>query len=925
MSHRVKRFNSAVALVSGLLLAAGIAGCDRTQPTSKLLADAKQYQEKGDLKAAVIQLKNAAAQEPDNGAVRRELGMVAFESGDFDSADKELRKAVSLGVPQQELLPTLAKIQLARGKYKELLEELPATTARQSAVLLMHRADALAAMGQTDEAKSALDEAAKLEPKNADVLLSMARLAGAKGDMAAFNRYAEEAIQADPGNVNVWLVKAGLQRADGKIVEAIATYDKAVEVAPRNVEARIQRAFLYIDSGKFAEAKKDLDQAKATNPRNLMVNYMQAYNNFAQGKTKEAQEMVQKVLKAVPNHGPSLLLSGAIALRLNAPGQAEQDLRKFLEINPNHVYGRKLLAQALLNTAQPKDAVATLDPALKLAPQDPQLLALAGQSYMQSREFNKASDYLEKAVSAAPDVAVLRTSLGMAQLGRGEVDKGLAELKRATNLDPKATDAAFTLIQAELARKNYAGALAEVVKLEAQQPNNPQIHNVKGHVHLASGDEKAARTSFNKALSLQADFYPAVASLAFMDLRNKQPEAAKQRFQALLAKNKNDIRALGALAELAQLEGKSVETTNWLEKAYNVDQNAVVPALRLGNQYLRVSQFDQALNLARKLASIHPTNPDVLDLLGQAQMAKKDPDGALETYSKLANLLPKSGMVQMRLAGAHLALKNGSAAADDIKRAIELQPDLLQARTAAVELAVSNKRFNDALALARATQKDLPRIPLGYALEGDIYMFQKQGPAALAAYEKAFAVTQTPDLAIKLYEASKVSGKEAEGLRRLAAWQSSHPKELAVSHHLATVYLQKSEFASAIPLLEGLVTQAPQNAVALNNLAYAYSRTKDARALPTAEKAVKLAGENPAVLDTLGWILVEQGNHQRGLPLLQKAAEGAPGSPEIAYHLAVALHKSGKRDAARIELDKLLAKNQTFPELEEARALRKAM
>jgi Tfp pilus assembly protein PilF len=129
----------------------------------------------------------------------------------------------------------------------------------------------------------------------------------------------------------------------------------------------------------------------------------------------------------------------------------------------------------------------------------------------------------------------------------------------------------------------------------------------------------------------------------------------------------------------------------------------------------------------------------------------------------------------------------------------------------------------------------------------------------------------------------------------------------------------------AISLLENVLKQKPNNPVALNNLAWAYQQEKDPRALDTAEQAFKVAGDNPGVMDTLGWMLVEQGNTARGLPLLQKASGLAPDAPEIRYHLAVGLNKSGDKQGARKELDKLLAQNKPFAQIEEARALLKTL
>ena len=92
-----------------------------------------------------------------------------------------------------------------------------------------------------------------------------------------------------------------------------------------------------------------------------------------------------------------------------------------------------------------------------------------------------------------------------------------------------------------------------------------------------------------------------------------------------------------------------------------------------------------------------------------------------------------------------------------------------------------------------------------------------------------------------------------------------------------------------------------------------------------AEKASQLAPDNPTIMDTLGYILVEQGNTTRGLPLLQKATTIAPEAPEIRYHFVLGLVKSGDKIKARKELEQLLATGKTFPRIEEAKALLKQL
>jgi Tfp pilus assembly protein PilF len=130
---------------------------------------------------------------------------------------------------------------------------------------------------------------------------------------------------------------------------------------------------------------------------------------------------------------------------------------------------------------------------------------------------------------------------------------------------------------------------------------------------------------------------------------------------------------------------------------------------------------------------------------------------------------------------------------------------------------------------------------------------------------------------------------------------------------------------AAIQQFQAVLKEDPKNLVALNNLATAYQQEKDPRALEYAEKAHALAPDSAAVLDTLGWILVEQGNTARGLPLLQKAVSLAPAAPDIRYHLAAALARTGDNAAARKELVQVLDSGKSFAGMDEAQALQKKL
>src|SRR5438105_732328 len=83
-----------LAIVTALSFAAlGPAHAVDAKKSDAYLNDARKTLEKGDLKAAIVQLKNAVQANPDNAAARYELGMAELRINDLLSAEKEFRAA----------------------------------------------------------------------------------------------------------------------------------------------------------------------------------------------------------------------------------------------------------------------------------------------------------------------------------------------------------------------------------------------------------------------------------------------------------------------------------------------------------------------------------------------------------------------------------------------------------------------------------------------------------------------------------------------------------------------------------------------------------------------------------------------------------------------------------------------------------------
>ena len=136
--------------------------------------------------------------------------------------------------------------------------------------------------------------------------------------------------------------------------------------------------------------------------------------------------------------------------------------------------------------------------------------------------------------------------------------------------------------------------------------------------------------------------------------------------------------------------------------------------------------------------------------------------------------------------------------------------------------------------------------------------------------------------------------------------------------YLADRDLATKRYERAEQRYRSALQRTPDNAVLLNNLAWVSHELKRPGALEYAERAHDLAPDNPAIMDTLGSILAEAGQVERGLVLLGRAADAAPDAPQIRLNFAKSLIKTDRKIAARKELESLARLDERLPERQEA-------
>lgn len=921
MHYSLSKKRTAAALA---LVLAAIAGCSKEESPEQLIAQARQYESKGDSKAAIIQLKNALQAKPDDAVARLALGRLYLKTGDHVSAEKELQRAIQFGSNRAEVLPLLAKSLMLQGKAQAVLDET--ASAPPNATLLSLRGDALLALKKLDESRQAFDSALQLEPNNSAALKGLARHALLKNDVAGAVRLADSAVSHHPADVDALLFRADIDKAMGKLDAARSLYDKALQVDAATAPAHLQKAYLDISQQKYDAARADLAALKKLAPDNLLAYHAQAQLEFAEGKYKQALDSIQIVLKAVPDHLPSLLVAGATQFALGSLPQAEQHLKKYVESDPGNIYARKMLASVYLALSRPKEALAQLEAELGTST-DPALLNIGARAYLNLKQFDKAAATYQRAIEQAPTLGQSHMGLGLAKMSMGDTDGAVAAMRKGLELSPPtAIDAGIVLGTTHLRLKQYDAALAVINQMLQRAPNNALLQNMLGGAYLGKNDRTAARAAFEKSMQSQPSYFTAVNNLARMDLADKKVDAARQRYQAFLDKNASNAEAMLALADLAIVDHKPADATKWLEKAHAAAPKLAGPGLRLAQQYLATGEKRKALTLTLAMQVEDPENPLLLDMLGRVQAANDDKAAALEAYGRLAALQPRTSGITARLAAAYEELGEPGMAADVLRKAHAERPNDVAIVLARAAVETRRGNYDQAVMFARDVQARPGNQVPGLIVEAEIREAQHKPELAIAAYQRALQASKgaTP-LRLKLANAYRQAGKADEALRMVQQWRAERPKDRALGIFLGELYFAQKKYPAAIDTFTSLLKDMPGNGIILNNLALAYQAAGDARALETAELALKALPQSGAAMDTLGWILVEKGDLNRGLPLLKQAITASPAAADIRYHLAAAHARNNDKAAARKELETLLSGKGDIVQADQARALLKQL
>lgn len=509
------------------------------------------------------------------------------------------------------------------------------------------------------------------------------------------------------------------------------------------------------------------------------------------------------------------------------------------------------------------------------------------------------------------------------------------------------------VLQAEMAlkREDYLMAVREFRKA-AELSDNPEVARKATATGMAYGFDEEARLAAGRWLELDPDSDEARAFLAQLSFRAGDARTARRYFRELLEKGEEPageklVLLSGYLSESGDPAG-AAKLMRSLAKPY---PDSALAHYAVATMALYSGDVDQARESALRAVELDPDNMKIKLLYGRVLLSSGDIDGAIDYTARLVgDQMDPDPDARIELAIMYMMADMPDFALSQVNQVLLEQSGRMDAlRLMAIinfhkeSYDVARDDFHDLLESGQYRMDALYYLgriadireetdrAIRYYSEvrrGSNALTAQQRAAALLAHEKdnlknalalldEFAAT-SPTQAIDAMQAKAIllasMEERDEALQYYDKLISFRPDDERLALSRGELLVRMDRIDDALAAYEEAVRRWPKSALSLN--AYGYTLADRTDRYREAEKLIRKAlrydPENPAIIDSMGWVLFKQGRFEEALAELERAWAGMQ-DHEVAAHIVETLLAMGRREQA---LERLATAEELAPDSE---------
>lgn len=420
-------------------------------------------------------------------------------------------------------------------------------------------------------------------------------------------------------------------------------------------------------------------------------------------------------------------------------------------------------------------------------------------------------------------------------------------------------------------------------------------------VQLArAGRYDESMTHMEKVLQGQGDTHFDFLALSAAETDPETRAGLMQSFDRLLKKYPENGQLLFGKALLLQQDGRTEEALDVLE-GHAASREQIPPLLLRARLLQGLNRGDEALPLLEQGIKLYPEDKRLRLAYARQLVELKRMDEAKAEFSGLLQQYPDDD--DLRYSLALICIE-----AESWDEAIVYLEDLVS-RNAHVDAA----HYSLGRIYEQRGDRDSALIEYALVGPGDDYLPAQVRQAELlydsnrgdeARSRLARSRDSQPDYAIQLY---LIESEALANHQRLDdAWQvvdqglKQFPGDTNLLYTRAMLSEKRGDLGGLERDLRSIIEREPDNATALNALGYTLAdrTTRYAEALELIERAHTLNPQDPATLDSLGWVNYRLGKLDKAEEYLREALSRFP-DHEVAAHLGEVLWARGEHSEAR--------------------------
>jgi len=526
--------------------------------------------------------------------------------------------------------------------------------------------------------------------------------------------------------------------------------------------------------------------------------------------------------------------------------------------------------------------------------------------------------------------------------------------------DDDTTDVGAYILQAEMAlqREDYRKA-AEEYRKAAELTESADVARQAAIMSMTYGFDREALVAAKRWHKLDRQSTDARVILAQLSFRTGDLKSARRQFNYLLDQGKEPPgEKLLMLTHYLSDKGDPEKADSLMRSLARPYPDSALAHYAVATMALRAGDYEYALERASRSIELNPEGLKPKLLFARALLASGETDEAIEYMARIVGDDPDPDPdARMELAVLYILVEREDDALSQINQVQLEQSGRLDAlRLGAIihfhqgHLDAAWDDFHDLLASGQFTMDALYYLGriADYREETDraIRFFSevRQGSNALESQRRAavLQVQRNDDLSAALAsldEFAKVSPSHAldvlvtkaqllasvdeneDALKLFDKAKDFRPDDEGTALGRAELLLSMGRLDEALEGYADAARRWPKSALSLNAYGYTLADRTDRyrEAEKLIRKALRYSPDNPAIIDSLGWVLFKLEKYDEALAELERAYEGMQ-DHEVAAHIVETLFAMGREDEALKRLVEAEEKTPESPLLEAVRA-----